>query len=117
MPFSVVSLLLVLIQIFHFGGAKITPDNHGNTSLIVSRHHRLFRRTPSAVPLSWFENVEDSEKQKGDASSAKSAFYETGHSASYKPFLPLLNRIFRVFRARSNLDEQRLFLDYCNFRV
>ena len=116
MPFSVVSLLLVLIQLFHFGGAKITPDNHRTTSLIVSRQHRVFRRTPTAS-FSWFESVEDSEKQKADALTAKVAFVVTGQSATYKPFLPLLNRIFRAFRARSNLDEQRLFLDYCNFRV
>ena len=117
MPFNVVSLLLVLIQFLHFGGAGITPDSHRKASLLVSRPHRIFRRAASASPLGYFESVEDTEEKESNSVAVKGVSLVTNRSATYKPFLSLVNRILLVCRARSGLDGSPLFLQYCNFRV
>jgi len=118
MPFSVVSLLLVFFQFFHAGGNWNTVHtNKDNASLIASTQSGTFYKVYSDNTFSYFEGIEEYDDKESVAIQGVAACFVTKHSSRSNCNPPLLNCVFNIHRARSDLNGRHLFLSNCNFRV
>ena len=115
MPLNVVSLLLVLFQFFHFGSMETVHVKQSDASVSSARHSYIAYSRDLFPCIEGLEESED--KWNESAAPVAAALFVQKLPSMAVGSIPLLNRVFKIHRARSDLNGRHLFREHCNFRV
>ena len=116
MPLSIVSFLIALFQLFHFGGAQLSaPEAAKNTSIISSYHSCTIHVISAHKVLRGVLGDEENISTEQDFSQALKT---VPPPFTNKLFLPLvISKSVFVGQYNSYSDSAPLFVLHCNFRV
>lgn len=117
MPLSIVSFLIALFQLFHFGGAQIIASEAAakHTSSVYSYHSCTIHVVSAHKVLRGILGDEENISTEQDFSQALKTV--PSHFAN-KLFLPLvISKSVFVGQYNSYSDSAPLFVLHCNFRV
>ena len=115
-PLTPLYFLLAMLQFFRPMEDKLHGNAQGSARLSAP-HAINWNQVIPEHSFSWLAEVEDSEESDYILNTAEVFWQPVSESYKQAPFLKKSGSEFRMYRARSGIDEEPLFLIHCNFRV